>query len=568
MQINKITNYNTHFGSSQVNIASMADSHGDILSIPHVIKTIQENRDTIFEKKNLPSTQNVLAIVGDYYMNPGGNGILTDPQKTFGDVQDSFLHKLIYEVARNFSQNQRFDTVYTPGNHCFGAGDIWLFDRLYKAPMSSVITNVNLEKSPIIDKIVSRVPNITSHKVYEVPDSKNPDIKNHVLFLGVTIPSMYYNMHNIKHTVFYDQTTKNDASMTKDDFKETIVLLKNKIKEYKKQYPNGAVVLMSHTGNKISNIFAENVDGIDVILNAHDHRDYSTMVGKTQILSHGQNNKFLRSVNLMFDDNGKLYCVKSQKFETAPYIRDTRKDSYLQKFVKSLLKKDLVPLLYLDKSEIKTKDFIFSNDIRYKNTLLMNYITTALGTEARKVYPSLDAVGIPATIIRNGLFSNNLRTTFNNIDLLNMFKGVDTNVSRLRIGKITGEELTNLIVENALNNIESQTRNALIQWSDIQINRSALIRMVNRGANNLSSTIKIRNRKTGVYEPIRPKKQYTIILADKYLIKDTKSIQVPKLILKKFERIPETYRQLFKQYLDNSNAKVNLTEEMYEKRII
>jgi len=326
---------------------------------------------------------------------------------------------------------------------------------------------------------------------------------------------------------------------------------------------------MSHTGNKISNIFAENVEGIDLILNAHDHKDYTSLVGKTQILSHGQNNKFIRNISMLFDDNGKLKSIKSQKFETSPYIKAARKDSYLQSFVKKLLKKDLKPLVCFDKSNVKTEDLLFNNEIRYSNTLLANCITTALAKEARKIYPKLTSVGIPSTIIRNGLLSNNLRTTFNNIDLLNMFKGVDTNVSGLRIGTISGVELLKLIVENVGNNLVSPTRNALIQWSDIQINRKLFERsMKSPLANNFYKLIKVRNQVTGEFETIKPSKQYTIILADKYLIKDTKNVTVPKQILPKFQRIKETYRLLFKRYLESLDGRFAMPEEVNERRII
>ena len=569
MRINGIKSNNLNFGSAQMNIVSMADSHGDILSVPQVIKTIQENKSEIFDNRSLPSTHSVLAIVGDYYMNPGGKGILTSPRKTFGDIQHAFLEKLIFEVKRNFAPTQKFDTVYTPGNHCFGAGDEWLFDRLIKSPMYSLITNVDLEKSPLIDKISKRVPTILPQKIFEIPDSKNPELKNHVLFLGLTIPSMYYNWGNIKHTVFYDQTNKNDVSLTEDDFKNTLALLNKSIKDYKEKYPRGAVVLMTHTGNRISNMFANNVKGIDVILNAHDHKDFSTFVNGTQIFSHGQNNEFVRSINLMFDDAGKLTMIKNQKFDTSHHIKSARKDTYLQRFVRMLLKKDLKPLVYIDKEKIKANDFIFSNEIRYKNSPLANFITTALATEARKSYPDVDTVAIPSTIIRNGLLSNSLRTTFNNIDLLNMFKGVDTNVSKIRLGKISGQELIDLVVENVINNLSSPTRNALIRWSDIQINKTLVKKLIKNGVKNeFSSAVKIRNKQTGVFEPIDPNSQYKIILSDKYLVKRTKSIKVPERIFSKFKIIPETYRLLFKRYLESGSGVLQLPIEVYEKRVV
>ena len=120
-----------NFGSSNLNIASIADNHGDILGIPQVIKTLQDKQSDIFEKKDEKSTKNVFAIAGDYFMNPAKKGILTDPKSSFGDIQYSFLLKLLYETQRLMEQRGNFSTVYTPGNHCYGGGDHWLYDKLF-----------------------------------------------------------------------------------------------------------------------------------------------------------------------------------------------------------------------------------------------------------------------------------------------------------------------------------------------------------------------------------------------------------------------------------------------------
>ena len=60
MQVKKVQNI--PFTSSQMNIVSMADNHGDILGIPQVIKTIQMNSEDIFVKSKSESTQNILSI--------------------------------------------------------------------------------------------------------------------------------------------------------------------------------------------------------------------------------------------------------------------------------------------------------------------------------------------------------------------------------------------------------------------------------------------------------------------------------------------------------------------------
>lgn len=564
-----INNSQIAFKSSQINITSMADNHGDVLTIPDVIKTMNSHSDEIFVNQNSNSTKNVLAIAGDFFMNPDKKGILTDPEKTFGDVQYKFLVKLIYEFNKKFNSQKNSDVLYTPGNHCFGAGDDWLFNKLKNAPLNTLVSNIDTKNSPLFLDMLEQSDKFITEKVYELSDSKNPEIKTHTMFLGLTIPSTYYNPKTFNNIKFLDQTSKKDVNIQAEDLKRTIALLNEKVGNFKKEHPNGAVVLMSHMGNELSKIVAENVKDINLILNAHDHKDYSTMVGNTQILSHGQNNKFIRGVNLLFDDKGKLSYIKNQKYDTSPYTQDAKNDRSLSVFVNKVLEKDLEPLIRFDESFKNQKGLVFDNSVRYANTPFVNYVTSSIKKAAKNKYPNLDSVGIYSTIIRGGLKSHQDRTTFNNIDLLNMFKGADENVAALNIGTITGKELCKLIVENVKNNIKSPTRNGLIQWSDIKVNKTFIAQI---DENNIPVTydnaIKIRNSKTGEYEYIDLNKEYTILMSDKYILKDTKSLRVPKQIVHKFHSIPETYEGLFMDYIKATNGKVVFDEEIKEKRIL
>ncbi len=94
MRISTVYNKeNVSFKSSQVNFVSMADNHGDLLAMPQMFKAIQINKKDIFEKAADNSTLNVLAIAGDFFMNPAKKGFLTNPDFNNGDVQYNFLIK-------------------------------------------------------------------------------------------------------------------------------------------------------------------------------------------------------------------------------------------------------------------------------------------------------------------------------------------------------------------------------------------------------------------------------------------------------------------------------------------
>ena len=206
-------NRNINFKSSQMNIISMADNHGDLLNMPQMMKAIQVNKKDIFEKGLEKSTSNVFAIAGDFFMNPKKTGYLTNPEFSNGDIQYNFLSKMLY-TAKAAACFNNFEAVYTPGNHCYDGGDEWLYKKLQRAPMTTILTNVDKSESPLVRKLLEESRNIVTERIITIPDSKKPSIQNKVLILGVTIPSMdYYNPGLLVGTKFYDNSTKNDANL-------------------------------------------------------------------------------------------------------------------------------------------------------------------------------------------------------------------------------------------------------------------------------------------------------------------------------------------------------------------
>ena len=570
MKIQSYQNNNIAFKSSQVNIVSMADNHGDLLSMPQMMKTIQVNKKDLFEKASDKSTANVLAIAGDFFMNPSKKGFFTNPEFCNGDVQYNFLNKMIYTAKMAVGLKNNFEAVYTPGNHCFDGGDEWLFEKLQRAPMTTILTNVDRTHSPLADRLIRDEENFCTYKVLSVPDSKHPEKVNKVMILGVTIPTMnYYNPGLLEKTKFYDNSNKNDANLEEKNLRKTIRVIRYNVAKFKKKNPDGAVVVMAHTGNKISALMAEKIPEINLILNGHDHKEFEVLKGQTMILSHGQSSKFLRSVQLKFDDNGKLSEIKSRRVDTERYEKMARRDAKMQDFLKVNIQQDLVPLVHFKDDSGKVEELVLDDSIRYSNNVLANYVTSAIKRAVRKEYPDIDVVGIPSTIFRNGLKSNEKRSTFNNLDLMKMFDGVSENLSLVRIGKVKGEYLHELVLENTLNNLKSKTRNAMIQWSDIQVNRT-LIRKIHEGKSDADYTdaIKIRNSKTKEFEKIDFNKDYTVLMSDKYLVKDTSNIKVPAKIRDNFVKIPESYDTLFRKYLEMINYDVKITDKIREERIL
>lgn len=558
-----------NFKASQVNIVSTADNHGDLLSMPQMMKAIQVNKKDLFEKSSENSTANIFAIAGDFFMNPTKKGFLTNPNYYNGDVQYNFLTKMLYvaKLAANFNN---FGAVYTPGNHCYDGGDEWLYKKLYRANMTTILSNVDKSESPLVKRLLAENSNIVTEKIINVQDSKNPNLVNKVLVLGVTIPSMdYYNPGLLVGTKFYDSSTKNDVYLQEKDLIKTVNKLKKQVADFKEKNPKGAVVVMAHTGNKISGILAKKIPEIDLILNGHDHKEFEIMQGKTLILSHGQGSKFLRGTALKFNDKGELTEIRSKKIETDKYDQVARKDKNLQHFLQVNIKDDLVPIVKFKNSDGTVEEMVLDDSIRYSNNILANYITSAIKRSLRVNYPEIDAVGIPASTFRSGLKSNERRHTLNNLDLMKMFDGVSENLSQVKIGQISGQELNDLILENVINNLKSKTRNVIIQWSDIRVDRS-LIKAIQEGnsTSDFADAISIRNRETKKFEPIELTKMYTVALPEKYLSKKSANIKIPAEICNNFRNTGETFDSLFRKYLEMIDYKVKITSKTREQRIL
>ena len=562
--------YNTNFRQARLNIVSIADNHGDLLALPQLMKAIQVNKRDIFSQSSEKSAFSLLAIAGDFFMNPLKKGFITNPDFNNGDVQYNFLTKLIYSVKRASGHKNKFETIYTPGNHCYDGGDEWLYKKLKRSPMTTVMSNVDLEASPYVTQLMEDNPNVVTQRVIEVPDGKKPEIINKVLFLGVTIPSMDYFIPGLmKGTKFIENSNRNDASLQKKDLKETVRTIKHMVNKFKKENPEGAVVVLSHLGNRLSMLLADKIPKINLILNGHDHKETEILRGNTLILSHGQGSKFFRSVKMFFNDKGIFQEIKCHKYETDRYDPIARKDKALQDFLHTNIGKDLIPIVTFKNSSGATEEMILDDTIRYGHNILANYVTSALKRPIREIYPDVAAVGVPGSTFRSGLKSNERRHTFNNLDLMKMFDGVNESYSQVKIGKVTGQELYELVLENVKNNLKSKTRNVIIQWSDIQINRT-LIKDIQDGRSKAkySDAILIRNQNKRKFEPINMEKEYTIVLPDKYLQKESKNIKVPAQIKGKFVDINETLDSLFRKYLEMIDYKVKITDKTREQRIL
>lgn len=561
--ITLVNGYSPSFKAAQLNIVATSDNHGNLLTYPMLAQTVKNNKKDIFIKSDDPSTLNVLAIAGDWFMNPSKRGFITNPQDNSGDLQAKFLSKFIDYVNVQAGKKSNFQTVFTMGNHDLDAGDVFMYKVMNKTKMKTLVTNVDVENSKNLKELMEENPNIVKAQVFIISDDKDPLLEHKVLFIGATIPSMkFYNPGLLKDLKFYGDCNRKDANLTKDDLQPTIDAISKEVKAFKKKNPKGAVVLLSHMGNPISKMVRDEVPGIDVILNGHDHKNLITMRNSTNINSLGKDNEFVQALNLRFDDEGNL-----EKDINTYYSKTTSKvdieQNPVQQYADEILYEDLKPLVSLTDIEGNKVELPFSEDIRYKNSYLANWLTSALKRSMREYLGENDViVGVQSSIIRGGLKDGS-----NNLAIMKVFDGVSEDLSKIGMGRITGEELVGLITENIESNLKAPKRNTIIQWSDIQVNRTLISDIIEgKSKKSFADAIRVRNEFTKEFEPVDLNREYRIAIGEKFLVKD--DIKWPGRIRDRFVSLDVTYDKLLRNYLDDVDYQLKVTRKTKENRII
>lgn len=547
MKLTNFMNPQIGFKAAQVNIVATSDNHGNVHNLPKLVGTIEQNRGDIFKKADEESTLNMFAIAGDFFMNPHKKGYMTKPELSNGDIQANFLNKVVNTV-KNIVKNN-FDTVYAPGNHCYDGGDEFLYSKLKDEPVKTLVTNVDLEKSPLVSDLMKDHKDIVKSMVYEVQDDKNPDLKHNVLFMGVTIPSL---KGKLTKTELYDNNNKKDTQITEEDLQKTFEVLNKEVQTFKEKHPKGAVVLLSHMGAPISKMIEKNVPNINFILNGHDHTRDNADDGKTLINSLGKDNEIVKSVNFRFSDNGDLEDVGYKMFITEDYAENKEVKTFLDKN----FEQDVKPLVKMKGA----KELEYSDKIRYENTQLTNFLTSSVMEEAQKEIPDLASIALQSSYIRGGIKQDST-----NLNLLKIFDGIDVESQNLNVGSIKGSDVVDIISKNVLSNLQAPTRNTLIQWSDFQVNRT-MIEDIQNGKSDKTylDAIKCRNQKTGEFEDIDLNKDYKILLSNKMLSKkDFAGIK------DKFVSIGKNYDDFFRANISSKNYEVDAnSSKVNEQRVL
>lgn len=602
------------FKSAIFACAAMSDSHGDTKNLPQVELALNDNYKKIFndtnplrpEDKVKPSSIFTAFLhSGDFLMNGAVKGY-RDKSKCSADYQFSALEKLSDIFGRRIKESLGESVVYkkflTLGNHDFDGTDKSLWNYLKNSKFTTVTTNIDLDKSPKVKELMNENNNIVTKQVLSIPDDKNPEriergeeeLFHKVMILGVTIPSIpFYNPTLHPDTHFLDENGKKDVKLTKKDLMKTLTCVSKTVKEFKGENPNGAVIVMSHTGNPISNMIREAAPEINFIFNGHDHENLVRHIGKTTVQSLGQNNEQIKFFKLFFDDftqdeygnisGGDLTVIDKSSTDSTKYANDSRLSSTeMQKWVDENLAKDgdaeNYPAMFYncpDNQYAKYKTLKYNeHQVRSLNSPLANFLTSTIASEIRRMDDlygkDIASVAVQSSVIRSGI-----KEKMSNMDMIRIFNGLGESLSTLEVGTVTGSELAGIIQENINSNLESD-RNTMLQWSDIQIDKD-MLKAIKEGTCDKSpiEAIKMRNLKKetvgnpSVWESIEPDKTYKIVLPTKYLMKD--SLKYVPVIKDRFKVVEDENYRTMSQLLRSANEQsggISFKPKFAEDRVI
>lgn len=473
MKINPLSsNYNTHpaFKAAFVSINALSDTHGNLLYANNALEELRENKEDVFYKEGC-GRANILAVCGDWFMDGARKGYLSNPERENAKFQLDILNGFINQV-KGIAQNTI--SLFTPGNHEFDGGIPLLDNVLANMNADVIMSNLDIKNSEGFAKSISG-NKILNEKIVEVTDDKNPNLKHKLLFLGVSPVNMYAYQKDMKGVSFLNNIRKSQANVKKEDYQETLDDCKQRISRFKKENPNGVVILMSHTGVEFSDNLAKE-SSIDLVFDGHEHKDEIRYVNGTPIVPLSQNFKKLVNAKININDEGKLNGIYLSSY----FPLKNKKAGPLQYLYRMLFYKDIKPE-YTIKPSLDGIDKLDVEGIRKGNNFLANFVTDSILAELKKKDSTIDFFALNASAIRHSLNVSD-QASVSNFDIMDVLNGIKESEASVMTTKLKGIDITYMVLDNFLFNRELPEKNPLIHYAGLQIDRTGMIKAYDEGA--------------------------------------------------------------------------------------
>lgn len=551
MQIPRFQNP-INFKGAMININALSDTHGHLELADSAYQAMCASENDVFIKDGA-GKQSYLIIGGDWGMSGDTKGFLSNPKKPQLWFQKQMLNKFISEVKK---QTPKTKVLFTPGNHDLDCG-IKLFKNVMNGFSGKILmTNLDFQNSPEFSSLIEKGKIIAS-QVDFVKDDKDKNKTHAILNIGISPVNMDYygNTEGIK---LIDNGKIAQKDVSQQFYKKTLDRTKEIVDEFREQYPNGTVILTCHTGAGFADSCANYItrkpdldntsadtspktNGIDLIFDAHEHKDGIRFVNGTPIVSLSENFKKIVNAKITIDDSGKeknINCYdirpteQKQEGELGVYYRDLFKEDSQNRYS-----------IICDNAKLTKLD---TENVRIKNNHLANFVCDILLESVKKKDPSIQIFALNSSSIRGG-FKLGDEPQVSMFNVINCLSGINRYQADIYVNEVTGEELAELIQDNFNFNAIEPSRNTIIQYSGIRINKTKFMKaQEDMSRRDLCQFITLEETN----EPINPDKTYKIANPEKYFVK-TKNNKIQNMLSLAYP-LKLNVRDIFNDYFKNN----------------
>ena len=503
MKINPF-NITPSFKGANISITALSDTHGSLELTDRGYRAIINN--DVFEKEE-KGKANYLIIGGDWFISGGKTGFMTDPNKPLMKFQAEMLNKFIGKLKET---SPSLVTIFTTGNHDLDGGVDLFRETIRDIDADTVISNLDTNRSYKLQDAINEGKIVTEHIKF-IPDDKDPDIKHAILNLAIAPVNLQYFIFDHSGLELTEDNNIPQNSMSPAQFQKTKEEIIKKIGSFKEKYPKGKVILTCHTGLSLGDEIAKE-SKVDLVFDAHEHKDEIRFVNGTMIVCLSQNFKKIANAKMEIDDNGdtKSITLKELRPNESGF-----QSGELTAFYKQLFSEDLKKT-YGIKSTDSDIASLSIDGIRNKNNYLANFVTDCIMEEIKEIDPEVRIFALNSSSIRNG-FKLGEEKTVTPFEVLNCLNGINHKAGQIVTNKITGRELIYMILDNFRFNKLDPERNTIIHYSGLKIDKTGFMDAYSKGkiGSDLCEFVTL----TDTNEQINPDETYKIANAEKYFIK-------------------------------------------------
>ncbi len=492
------------FKGATININAISDTHGHIELADNAYQSLMYH--DAFEKEEKGKT-NYLIVAGDWFMSGDKKGYLSNPNETNASFQNKILNFLIRKIKGDFPNTK---TLIIPGNHDFDSDKKTFIDTVNASDAQYIISNLDYNNPNGIEKLADEGKIIES-QIDFVEDDKDASKYHAILNLGIIPINLKYYQKHFDDINLIDNVKIPQKFVESENYEKTKQSVMEKITVFKEKYPTGTVILTCHTGCGFADSCA--MEGnIDLIFNAHEHKDNIRFVNNIPIVELGQNFQKIANVKITKDDEGKTESTRLECFNPA---REKYQAGTIDKFLKKLLKKDFKKRFSINSTNETIKE-LNCQDIRSGNNYLANVVVDVILDSIKEVDDSVQIFALNASSIRSG-FSINKGKNVCNYELLNCLSGLQKDEAEIFVNEVTGEELCKMVLQNYLFSAMDTEKNPIIHYAGLATNKTKILESYKQGAKAADLHEYIRLLETG--EAIDLNKKYKIANINKYFYK-------------------------------------------------